>query len=97
MNGVTIRSTRLQLRINPPGTEKKSEPEAHAGILFIKNLPHSMNNNNSLYELFRPFGPMILCKILVEQQGSTFKGTALVQYFFSEHAQEAEISMVGII
>ncbi|CAO3613292.1 unnamed protein product [Mucor hiemalis] len=92
LNGVTIRSTRLQLRINPPGTEM-AEPEAHAGILFIKNLPQFMDNNNSLYELFRPFGPMILCKILVEQQGSTFKGTALVQYFFSENAQDAEISM----
>jgi hypothetical protein len=36
---------------------------------------------------------MILCKILVEQ-ASAFKGTALVQYFNPEDAQDAEGMMV---
>lgn len=43
--------------------------------------------------MFRPFGPMTLCKIIVEN-GSTFKGTALVQYFITQHAKDAEMSMV---
>lgn len=92
LNGVTFRAgIKLQLKINPPFGDNP-EPEAHAGILHIKNLP-SHTNNKSLYELFRPFGPMMLCKILVEQ-GSTYKGTALVQYFNSDNALDAEHSMV---
>ncbi|KAK4510632.1 uncharacterized protein ATC70_005063 [Mucor velutinosus] len=91
LNGVTFRAgLRLQLKINPPSSDYP-EPEAHAGILHIKNLP-GHTNNNLLYELFRPFGPMILCKILVEQ-ASTFKGTALVQYFNPQDAQDAESMM----
>lgn len=92
LNGVTFRAgLRLQLKINPPSSDCP-EPEAHAGILHIKNLP-GHTNNKLLYELFRPFGPMILCKILVEQ-ASTFKGTALVQYFNPQDAQDAESMMV---
>jgi polyadenylate-binding protein len=92
LNGVTIRGDiSLQLKINSPSGDNP-EPEAHAGILHIKNLPCN-TNNKSLYELFRPFGPMILCKILLDQS-STFKGAALVQYFHSEHAQHAQDAMV---
>ncbi|KAG2234689.1 hypothetical protein INT48_005841, partial [Thamnidium elegans] len=59
LNGVTFRAgIKLQLKINPPLGDNP-EPEAHAGILHIKNLP-SHTNNKSLYELFRPFGPMII-------------------------------------
>ncbi|KAI9265523.1 hypothetical protein EDC94DRAFT_517117 [Helicostylum pulchrum] len=91
LNGVTFRAgIKLQLKINPPFGDNP-EPEAHAGILHIKNLP-SHTNNKSLYELFRPFGPMMLCKILVEQ-GSTYKGTALVQYFNSDNTLDAEHNM----
>ncbi|KAI8875240.1 hypothetical protein K501DRAFT_338816 [Backusella circina FSU 941] len=55
-----------------------------SGILYVKNLPSDTNNHN-LYDLFRPFGPMYLCKILIP-----FKGAALVQYFHSESAQNLE-------
>lgn len=95
LNGVTFRAgLRLQLKINPPSSDYP-EPEAHAGILHIKNLP-GHTNNKLLYELFRPFGPMILCKILVEH-ASTFKGTALVQYFNPQDAQDAESMMVKTV
>ncbi|KAG2204540.1 hypothetical protein INT47_012599, partial [Mucor saturninus] len=87
LNGTTFRGIRLQLKINPPYGDYP-EPEAHAGILHVKNLPNHIDNK-SLYELFRPYGPMMLCKILLEQ-ATTFKGNALVQYFNSEHAQDAE-------
>jgi RNA recognition motif-containing protein len=95
LNGITFGKgiTRLALKINNPSITL-SEPEAHAGILHVKNLPHHINNNKSLYELFRPFGPMILCKILVVEQQQIFKGTALVQYFNSQHAKDAETTMV---
>lgn len=94
LNGTTFRAgIRLQLKINPPYGDYP-EPEAHAGILHVKNLPNHIDNK-SLYELFRPFGPMMLCKILLEQ-ATTFKGNALVQYFNSEHAQDAEHLMVNL-
>jgi polyadenylate-binding protein len=93
-NGTTFRNgtARLQLKINSPSTNR--EPEAHAAILHIKNLPNHINNNKSLYELFRTFGPMILCKIMVEQQQG-FKGTALIQYFDSQNQKDVELSMVS--
>ena len=95
LNGVSSRAgVRLQFKMNSPLGDCP-EPEAQAGLLNIKNLPIHINNK-SLYDLFRPFGPMILCKILVEQ-GSTFKGTALVQYFHSEDAKVAESSMVMLL
>lgn len=88
-NGSTTQSgVKLQLKIS----NGYPEPEASAEILQIKNLPNSINNN-TLYELFRPFGPMVLCKVLVEQD-STFKGSALIQYFNPENAQLAESIMV---
>lgn len=91
-NGAALgkHDARLQLRIFPPGDTK--EPEAASGILHVKNLP-GYTTNSMLYDLFRPFGPMSLCKIIVEQ-GSTFKGTALVQYFRSEDADKA-VTMVS--
>lgn len=95
LNGTTFRAgIKLQLKINPPYGDYP-EPEAHAGILHVKNLPNYVDNK-SLYEIFRPFGPMMLCKILLEQ-ATTFKGTALVQYFNSENAQDAEHSMVKLL
>lgn len=91
LNGSTTQSgVKIQLKIS---SSNYPEPEATAEILQIKNLPNNINNNNALYELFRPFGPMILCKVLVEQD-STFKGSALVQYFNPENAQLAESIMV---
>ncbi|KAG0177748.1 hypothetical protein DFQ28_005507 [Apophysomyces sp. BC1034] len=67
------------------------EPEPNADILQIRNLPNDTVTKR-LYELFRPFGPMKLCNIIVEQ-GVGFKGTALVQYFDAEDAENAETTM----
>jgi RNA recognition motif-containing protein len=82
----------IELKINSPSGDYP-EPEAHAGILQIENLPCN-TNNKLLYDLFRPFGPMILCNIKLEQD-LTFKGIALVQYFHSENAQHAQDVMVN--
>lgn len=63
------------------------EPRVEANILQIKNIP----NKVVLYELFRPFGPISSCKI---SEGST---TALLQYFKSENAYDAQQMMVNKI
>jgi len=63
------------------------DPEPQATILQVKQLPAQIDNNY-LYNLFRPFGPMALCKIVVETDGLS-KGRAYVQYFWQEDADEA--------
>ncbi|ORY97793.1 hypothetical protein BCR43DRAFT_490369 [Syncephalastrum racemosum] len=84
-------NVRLQLRIHPP--DGPPEPEATSGILQITNLPlHA--TNAFLYDHFRKFGPMNLCKIIMEQ-GTHFRGTALVQYFRTQDADVAATTMNG--
>ncbi|KAL0090560.1 hypothetical protein J3Q64DRAFT_1636589 [Phycomyces blakesleeanus] len=92
-NGAILRSgSFLQLLIYSPESNRP-EPKPSAGILYVKDLP-PQTNNVSLYDIFRPFGPMNICKILVEQ-GHELKGTALLLYFKSEDAAHAEQTMVN--
>lgn len=92
-NGATIKDSNchLQLRVHSSGTY--GEPEVTSGILSIYNLPLN-TNNHLLYDMFRPFGPMALCKIIMDQ--GQFKGTALVQYFRSADADAAGAEMASI-
>lgn len=86
-----VPNTLLQFKMNPPGDY--SDPEPQSGLLHIKNLP-SQTTNNTLYDLFRPFGPMNLCKIIIEPGTTVNKGTALIQYFHLSSAEDAEAAMV---
>ncbi|KAI8341929.1 hypothetical protein BC941DRAFT_510015 [Chlamydoabsidia padenii] len=81
-------SHRLQLYITPDGVK---DPVPNAPIFQINHLPLSMTND-SLYSLFRPFGPIRLCKIIVEKD-SSFNGTALLQYFDQQDADHAFVNM----
>lgn len=81
---------KLILHITHPNTKTSPKPEAM--ILQAKHLPlHT--NNNSLYDLFRPYGPIHLCKTVAEN-GSAFEGTALIQYFRQLDADSALGAMV---
>ncbi|KAG2177176.1 hypothetical protein INT43_007833, partial [Umbelopsis isabellina] len=76
---------KLILHINHPSAKASPKPEAI--VLQAKHLPlHT--NNNSLYDLFRPYGPIHLCKTVAEN-GSAFEGTALIQYFRQLDADSA--------
>ncbi|RCH96181.1 hypothetical protein CU097_014197 [Rhizopus azygosporus] len=75
----------LQLKINPP---YKVEPEVEANVLYIQNLSDKMSPG-LIYDLFRPFGPINSCKM---SEGST---TALLQYFKSKNAYDAQRTMNG--
>ncbi|KAI9484557.1 hypothetical protein BDB00DRAFT_129765 [Zychaea mexicana] len=89
-NDATLKNqVSFQLKIAPPGDYQ--EPEATSGIYQIRNLPLG-TTNLLLYEFFRPFGPMNLCKIIMDQ-GKGFKGTALVQYFDANDAEMAVKTM----
>ncbi|KAI9274319.1 hypothetical protein BDA99DRAFT_532968 [Phascolomyces articulosus] len=69
--------------------EDYEEPVASSGIYQIRNLPLG-TTNHILYDYFRPYGPMKLCKIIMDHHGKGFKGTALVQYF---HIKDAEMAI----
>ncbi|KAI9490006.1 hypothetical protein BDB00DRAFT_790624 [Zychaea mexicana] len=90
-NGFTFpnNNSKLQFRISHDGS---FEHEAKCSILHVKNLPLKIDNN-ALYDLFRPFGPLSLCKPIVE--GRTFRGTAFVQYFFQTDSDQAQMHMHG--
>ncbi|CAO3647591.1 unnamed protein product [Cunninghamella blakesleeana] len=81
-------SHRLQLYITPDGV-KDQEPSAP--IFQIANLPQWMTNEK-LFNLFRTYGPIRLCKIIVEKDHS-FNGTALLQYFDENDANTAKMIM----
>ncbi|CAO3641982.1 unnamed protein product [Cunninghamella echinulata] len=79
---------RLQLYITPDGV-KDQEPSAP--IFQVANLPQWITNEK-LFNLFRPYGPIRLCKIIVEKDHS-FNGTALLQYFDENDANTAKMIM----
>jgi len=91
-NGISLPDgDKLQLHINHPNVAANPKPEAI--ILQAKHLPlHT--NNNSLYDLFRPYGPIQLCKTVAEN-GSAFEGTALIHYFRQLDADSALGAMNG--
>ncbi|RHZ75393.1 hypothetical protein Glove_214g46 [Diversispora epigaea] len=81
--------TYLKLQITDP-MGHGIEPQANAYILQVRQLP--LNTTNiSLYDLFRPFGPLFSARM--QYQDSKFKGHAFVQYFKQEHADSAIRSM----
>lgn len=67
------------------------DPEATAALLEINGLPDYFDDNK-LYDLFRPFGPLNLCKCVMKD--GAFRGTAFVQFFRAQSSQDAEINLV---
>lgn len=72
--------------------EKRLDPEASAALLEINNLPDHFDDNQ-LYDLFRSFGPLNLCKCVLHE--GTFKGTAFIQFFYPSHSDDAVATLVN--
>ncbi|KAI7876398.1 hypothetical protein K492DRAFT_210381 [Lichtheimia hyalospora FSU 10163] len=68
------------------------DPEPKGPILEVKNLPLDIDNDG-LYDLFRGFGPLSLCKLIVN--GKAFQGAAFVQYFSQDDSNEAQNILNG--
>ncbi|KAI9271303.1 hypothetical protein BY458DRAFT_509569 [Sporodiniella umbellata] len=67
--------------------DRRLDPEATASLFEVNGLPEYFDDNK-LYDLFRPFGPLNLCKcVTLEGQ---FKGTAFIQFFRQESSDEAQ-------
>jgi hypothetical protein len=88
-NGFTFTNkTKLELQMYQ---SKSLDPEAKAVLLQIDGLPEHFDDNK-LYDLFRPFGPLNLCKCVMKD--GAFRGTAFIQFFFPESSEEAEANLV---
>ncbi|KAI7904631.1 uncharacterized protein BX663DRAFT_503026 [Cokeromyces recurvatus] len=83
-NGFTFtNNTKLELQMYQ---DKRLDPEATAVLLEINGLPEYFDDNR-LYDLFRPFGPLNLCKCVMKD--GAFRGTAFIQYFDSFNSDKA--------
>lgn len=63
--------------------------------LYLKNLDDTVNDDR-LKELFRPFGTIISCKVMVDSQGQS-KGSGFVQFSSPDEANSAINEMNGKI
>ena len=82
----------LKLLINDPDTHM-NEPMSNAYILQVKQLTLQTTTNFSLYNLFRPYGPLFSCRM--QYQDNKFRGCALVQFFRQEDAEKAAMALVN--
>lgn len=80
--------SKLHFNVYPNG-----QHEAEGMLLKVTRLPRHVDSA-LVYHLFRPFGPLALCKLLLEQDDSVFLGTALIQYFYHEDSEAAIQAMV---
>ncbi|GAA5805551.1 hypothetical protein HPULCUR_011070 [Helicostylum pulchrum] len=62
------------------------EPLAEGPILEIRNLPPHIDHN-TLYDIFRPYGPLSICKPILED--GTHRGKALVQFFYKQDSDSS--------
>lgn len=76
--------------------QNNQQHEAEGMLLKVTRLPQYVNNS-TVYNLFRRYGPLALCKLVLEQDESVFLGTALVQYFYHEDSETAIQEMVSVI
>ncbi|EPB82195.1 hypothetical protein HMPREF1544_11078 [Mucor circinelloides 1006PhL] len=87
-NGFTFtNNTKLELQMYQ---DKRLDPEAKAALLEINGLPEHFDDNK-LYDVFRPFGPLNLCKCVMKD--GAFRGTAFVQFFNAYSSNEAVAQM----
>ncbi|KAI8973768.1 hypothetical protein BDF20DRAFT_671628 [Mycotypha africana] len=91
-NGFTFtNSAKLELQMYE---DKSLDPEATAMLLEVDGLPEYYDDN-ILYDLFRPFGPLNLCKCILKD--GVFKGSAFIQFFDPSNSDKAEASLNGRI
>lgn len=68
-----------------------SDPQPKGLILEVRNLPVHIDHN-TLYDIFRPFGPLSICKPITED--GAHRGKALIQYFYKEDSDASFTELV---
>lgn len=79
--------TILKFRLSP-----YQEPQAEGPILEVRNLPNHIDHN-TLYDIFRPYGPLSICKPITED--GSHRGKALVQFFYRYHSDSSVSDLVS--
>ncbi|KAG9304381.1 hypothetical protein G9A89_019943 [Geosiphon pyriformis] len=77
--------SQLYLNIKPAHL---SEPIAEPFTLHVKQLPQGCNNVR-LFHLFRPYGPLYLVKVFVDQATGQLKNQGLVQFYSMAQGEKA--------
>ncbi|OBZ91501.1 Polyadenylate-binding protein 4 [Choanephora cucurbitarum] len=89
-NGYTFANQAiLKLRIS---ADDMDEPQPEGSLLEVRNLP-SRIDHNALYDIFRPYGPLNICKTIPEEGTQNTK--ALIQYFSQEDSDNAVSKLNG--
>lgn len=58
----------------------------------VRNLPNHIDHN-TLYDIFRPYGPLSICKPITED--GSHRGKALVQFFNRYHSDSSVSDLVS--
>jgi RNA recognition motif-containing protein len=74
--------------------DHRLDPEASACLLEVNGLPDYFDDNR-LYDVFRPFGPLNLCKCVMND--GSFQGGAFIQFFHQNNSDEAQNNLVCIL
>lgn len=78
----------LKFRLAP---FENNEPQPEGPILEVKNLPNRIDHD-TLYDLFRRFGPLSICKPITED--GAHRGKALVQFFYR---YDSDVAMGALV
>jgi hypothetical protein len=72
--------------------DQQQQQQAEGPILEVRNLPSQVEDHNILYDIFRPYGPLSICKPITED--GAHRGKALLQYFYRCDSDNAIGDMV---
>ncbi|KAJ1985370.1 hypothetical protein H4R34_000024 [Dimargaris verticillata] len=89
LHGTYVKMLHGVLYLSPLSTVNpyKQGSELQHPKLIVRHLPRSADNP-SLFDLFRPLGPLFACKISVTDGGAS-RGFAIVQYVDPVHSDQA--------
>ncbi|CAO3689073.1 unnamed protein product [Rhizopus stolonifer] len=89
-NGFTFtNAAKLELQMY---RDRRLDEEANANLLEVNGLPEYFDDNK-LYDIFRPFGPLYLCKCVMID--GLFKGNGFIQFFRQNNSDEAQNNLDG--
>ncbi|KAI8974127.1 hypothetical protein BDB01DRAFT_807685 [Pilobolus umbonatus] len=72
--------------------DDRLDPQPKSELLIISNLPDYFDENK-LYDVFRPYGPLNLCRCVMKDD--FYRGDAYIQFFLQADSDEAKRCLKG--